>query len=277
MPEEIKRVILLSGEITMNYVRLSELIIDNKTDTEEFDETLKRIKEILDEEEETYSKINLDTIEGYFKVYSALDDTPIENRVLERLSERKNVILDVPRINDYTTIGSVLGSKIMIDTIKLMEERINSLEKENCTDEGVKLLRIYHKSAMFAHLTYNTYIEKRSLEYNFDIESIPSISFEEINNQFDTSIPNNIQNTIIRHILEDIMSLNDLNQNLPDRIMATYLALFELSRIETMLEYLNKKSLNTIYNIFQTQFTNSKTEPMLMAKELIRKRKEKIN
>ena len=274
MPEELKKVILLSEEITMQYVKLTGLMIDEETDTEEFEDTLTKIKELLDEEQEVYSKINLDTIEGYFKVYNLLEDTPIENRVLERLKERKNVILDVPRINDYTTIGSVIGAKIVIDTIILMEKRINSLVKENSTDEGVNLIKMYHKSALFAHLTNSTYIEKRSLEYDFDVESMPPISFEEINKQFDANIPNDIQNTIIKHILEDLISLNDIN--LPDRFVATYIALFELSRIETMLEYLNKNSLNTMYRIFQSQFNNSKTEPMLMAKELIRKRKDSI-
>ena len=56
MPEEIQNVTILSGAIIECYLRLTELIIINDTDSEEFENLIKEITNIIEQERKEYRK-----------------------------------------------------------------------------------------------------------------------------------------------------------------------------------------------------------------------------
>ena len=275
MPEEIQNVTILSGAIITCYLHLTELIIANETDSEEFKDLIKEITRIIEQERKEYQKIDLEQVNKFITIFDQINNTPIENRVCERLKERKDVILNIPRLNDYTTLGAITSAKIMLDTIKLMEAKIKSLEDdEEENEQEVKLLYVYHKAAMFEYLTNTTYIEKRALKYNFDVEKIPAISYTEINELFNVNLPQDMQKTLLNHILEDLLYLDNINELEPDKILNTYLALFELSRIEAMIKDLEKNTLELLRTIFNAKYGTSKKEQIRTAKKIIKQRKK---
>lgn len=104
---------------------------------------------------------------------------------------------------------------------------------------------------------------------------MPDISIEDINEVFDINLINDYSEVLHYNIFTGLNALYEINEK--DEILNTYLALIELARIEAILSYLDKKTLNNVENSFNNTYCTSKKEQINTAKSLIKQRKNEIN
>ena len=274
MDYNLNNVSIISSVITSYYQKLVNLILEGKEDNDEYNDILDKIKHIVKVEKKAYSNISLETINEYYKNTDFDGDNPIENRTFSRLSEREKVLNDKQRLDDDSLLSSVLDAKITIDMIKLVYQKLINLKEENIDEDTYFSLMMYYHVSKFTYLTDSSFIEKIALEHNFNVEEIPTISFEEINKAFGIDLHNDLMEILYLNIYEELSALYELSEK--DPILNTYSALTELSRIEVMLSYLDEKTLDRLINSYNQEYGDSKKETMINANNLIKKRKKEF-
>ena len=274
MSPEIMRARLLSESITDNYFKLMILASDNDEESVEFNEIIKKIKKTIVLEKEAYNEISLLDIDTFFANYDYEDKKALDIRMFERLQERKALLIGEIKNNDGILLKNVFNCKMTIDTYKLIRSKILAIKKEYENDERFKQLIFYHHISKFSLFTSNSYMEDYILKYNFDIKKTPSIKFEEINKLFSIDTLELLSESLSSNICDELDSINQINNR--DQILNTYSALSALSRIEVSLNCLNQNQVKNIINKYQSMYGDSKKEPLITAKKLIKNRLNKF-
>lgn len=274
MSEELSKLSMIAKSITNYYQELENLIYEDLTRNEEYEEIIKRIQELIEYENEEYAKVNLETIKTYFKQIHNKDESLVKQRIQNRLNERLEILTNEPQTDDGKLLSNIIDAKIMIDTLKIVEKRIENIKQENIHDPRFKTLIQYYESSKLTYLTNTSYLENIALKNSFDIKNIEEISIDKINNEFNIDLIRDFSNMLQINILTGLTTLKEINTY--DEILNTYLALTELSRIEALLSYLDKNNIEKILEVYKFVYGDSKEETMTTANALIRKRKKEL-
>lgn len=272
MSPKLNKISIISSIITSYYQKLVNLIYEGNKNNDEYNEILEKIKEIIKLEKESYNNIDLKTIKDYYNEINLDGDNPIENRCFSRLSEREKSLCGEPRSNNGMLLSVVIDGKIMIDVLKLVHKRLHELKEEDIN--AYENLMMYYEVSKFTYLTDSSFLEDLALKYDFNVEEIPSLSFEEISKSFNIDIKNNFMEIIYLNIFTELNALYEISEK--DKMLNTYLALTELSRIEVLLSYLDEKTLDRLINAYQEEYGDSNKETMINAAILIKKRKKEF-
>ena len=274
MSEELSKLSMIAKSITNYYQELENLIYEDLTRNEEYEEIIKRIQELIKYENEEYAKVNLETIKTYFKQIHNKDESLVKQRIQNRLNERLEILTNEPQTDDGKLLSNIIDAKIMIDTLKIVEKRIENIKQENIHDPRFNTLIQYYESSKLTYLTNTSYLENIALKHSFDIKNIEEISIDKINNEFNIDLIRDFSNMLQINILTGLTTLKEINTY--DEILNTYLALTELSRIEALLSYLDKNNIEKLLEIYKFVYGDSKEETMTTANALIRKRKKEL-
>lgn len=275
MTEELMSARLISKAIMDLYTKLMDLISDNNEDSILYDETIHKIKKAVILEKKAYNKIDLLTIKTFFDKYDSKSDTPTEKRMYEKLTERMDRLTEKRKLQDGTLFTNVVDSKIIIDSFRIIRKRILSIKDENQEDELFKRLVLYYHISKFSLFTTNSYIEDIALECNFNVDKMPNITFEDINKMYNIDSLKIANDDLCLKVYAILSILNEINNS--DGVLNDYLALTELSNIETILNYLEYNEVSKLETLYQTIFSKTTKPQLITAKKLIRNRLKELN
>ena len=150
-----------------------------------------------------------------------------------------------------------------LDTFKLIRKRILSIKDENEKYEGYKQLVLYHHISKYTHFTINSYTEDLALDSHFNIDEMPTFTFEDINKMFNVDTLKETTPGLTMAIFNNLDRLYAINTH--DGILNTYLALTSLSQIEVAMNCLNLEEMNNLMSSFQMIYGGTKKEQMQTA------------
>ena len=279
MNNKYKRGFIISSLIISYYNKLKMYAVNDMEDGLEYVNVLDRIRELISVEDDEYRKLDIFEVSSYISSFDNHEEGLANERYYNKLINQIKVLEEENEyvIDKDVLLSTVIDSKIIIDTYKLVCERMDNFTNNNYEyDSDIENLVNYHKISKFYYLTSNNYIEKLALKYNFDIAKIPTLSFKYIQDEFKVNFLNNAHSTFSYYIIDSMKYLENINTN--EGILNTYLSLFEISRIEVLLSYLNMKEVNAIMNIWNSYYGNKNNNDALVnVKKIIRKRKEELN
>ena len=261
--------------ITNEYQKLMNYSDMGLDYSEEYASEIERIKHLVTIEDSYYAKLNLEETNSYLSDYP-ISDSPsvLEERYYNKLLDRRKILLDEPRIDDFTLFSSVIESKIMIDTFKLLNQKLAAIIKNDDVDSDFKEdLLTYHKLSKYDCFTTNNYLEKLALSYGFNISRIPKIEFETIEKEFNIKFIEESKSIFIYYVIEGLEFLIYNKTN--DDELAKYNELIELTRLEVLISYLNKQDLIKLYDTINKEFGSMENNQYITTiKKLIRTKKE---
>lgn len=233
----------ISVKICKLYEVLIYLTMEDKhlNKTSEYINCIKNLKELIEEEDIVYDKLYIEQLDTYFK--NILEDSGewdnVKKRYCLKLKERIE-LLDINNYSNYPfTLNTVIFGKILLETLTKLE---NILKNENTN------LYSYHSIIKYGLISSNNFLEKLALDFNFDLHSIPNITFDKIKNNFYCN--NNFYNNLNNLLYLDAIDVIDiiLNSNNQLDIENIYNNLFNISRLEVLMSYLNRDFLVKINN-----------------------------
>ena len=283
IPDEYADIQMNSSTIIEYYNYLLIAIIEN--DDENFKLYLELLKEIIQEEIQNYQKIQPVTAMGLLSFIDADAEMPLEvNRYYHRLKEKADLLTNMPKLSDGTTLYTVLKSKITIDTFKeFYNKRIkNSFAK----DEKQDLLQKYDEYLIMAAIVYftdSTFLEQLTLNNNFNILQLPSISIDEIKEMFKLSSNEEIEEMLYMSILASINSLCNINTDMlknrkenddgddesePNEYYET-MSIIDLIRIEIQLKLISEETRLKLSEEINRKYKNDNSQVMKRVKIML--------
>lgn len=279
MTNNLFNISVASTIITGYYQKIINLAYYDREDSDEYKETIKKLKDYIEVERNYYLALDENDIAEYFKRIKNKTSfgNPIDGRIYMRISDVKKIYEGNPVIDGDKLLSSIISSKITIDVLKNVELKIIELNSTDTMDEEDKmLLSLYGKQFKFHYLTSNPFIEQLAIDNEFDINRMPSYSYQEIEDSFKLKFVNNIQDNFYNYIIASLDELANIQCN--DKYLLIYTKLFETARIESMLPYLNIDSLNKlICYIGNHDIKYSSNSALTKIKKLIMKRKEEFS
>ena len=272
MNEKLQKAYLASAIIQSYYMKLSELSYQECEDTEEYVEIIDKLKKATNGEKTIYDEIpeeEIDTAIAHFK------ENDISNVFEARMYSRLNQSLRKRQNSDLLAeLANIISSKIIIDVLKKVFLEISKLKLLEVPEEDVAALLLRNDIYKYNYLTGNDFIEQIALQYKFNILSLPTIKFEEIESSFKTSFVKKSAGLFYSYIVESIEELQEIETE--DKYNNIYVTLFEMSRIEVMLPYLNKEYLIKLAKYLDSLKDKANNDIIKKIKKLIIKRKEEF-
>ena len=273
MEDKLQSVSISSGIIISYYDKLRKLSFNNQEDSQEYEYLVHKLKRFVQGEASIYDELSDEEINNaiqYFKIHDINGET--ESRMYSKLNQqyRKR------NYNNFTIqLSNLITSKIMIDVLKMVTNKLLKLSTTSDLDsEEIDILFTYNDVYKYNYLTINEYIEKIALEYKFCVLAIPTMDFKDIEKAFNADFIDKSGNITFDYIKDSIEEL--LKADTDDKYLYMFITLFEMSRIEVMLPYLNKEKLNELSLYLNS--LNIKDEDLVIKKirKLIKKRKEEF-
>ena len=261
---------LSSAIIETYYIKLRELSYQFEEDSPEYTATINKLKKAVEGEAEMYDELTDEEIQEAIKYFDTFGIKNVtESRMRSQLNQTNRIRHDSIQ---NVTLGNAITAKIIIDVLKRTTFKILKLKDSNLPDDDIECLLLYNDLYKYNYLTGNNYIEKLALDCNYDILSLPNIRFEDIESKFKTEFIGKSAALTLNYIKDSINEL--LNIKTDDENLRIYMTLFEVSRIETMIPYLNKEALISLSNYLSS--LNEHNEALKKIKELVKKRKEEF-
>lgn len=286
IPDEYANIQMNSSTIIEYYINLITSILEN--DDENFKIYLELLKEIIEEEIQNYKKIDSVTAMKLLSYINEDDTMSLEvNRYYHRLKERADILIDMPKLADGTTLYTVLNSKIIIDSFKKFCNKI----RNNKTLFNNKKMQRYDEYLMMAAIIYftdNTFLEQLTLKNNFDISKIPTITLEEIREMFQLDNNDQIEEMLCTSILASISNLNFMNKEMNNKRNSKnneneesnntpefyeIMNAIDLIRIEIQWKLLNKNSKQELRKKIYQNYKNNNSLVMRRVRIILEKEK----
>jgi len=250
---------IISIRIVSLYDKLREYSYNNITDTEEYYTCIEEIKKLIKLENNEYNKLDISLINNYLdNICQEGIDNPYDERYYLKLLNHKKRIVNKENNSEDSIVSMIIDSKIQIDVLKKINELIYTCNTFNYDEElFLNELISYHEASKYTYLTSNNYLELLSLYSDFNIEKIPTLSFEKIEEEYNLSFIEESQPIFIDSItfsIDNLFKLDDNNNN----IEKVYTMLYNFSEIEVFLSYLTLNSLKIISDYYENNLKNCK-------------------
>ena len=264
----------ITVKICKLYDKLVSLVMSGNEFNDEFNEIVLELKELINKENVVYNK--LDETSGY-KYYNKYQDVDIisldtfKSRYYTKLKERINII-DGSNDSGYPfSLETAIMGKILIDSIKKIENDIVSKIDYNDDECIYYLLYSFHKSYKYTLISMNSFLERLAIDFNFDILMIPNISFERIKDNFECNnkFYNYLDNILLIMAKDILKIINDNTSNLD--IISIYSNLLSISQLDVITSYLSKESLNKLLNYLNASNINQSNNDKLIKKLVVNK------
>ena len=255
------------------YKKLIDLACNFLDESDEFKELIDKINNAIRVENEMYANMSLDEIN------KCLDNIPnviaddLIARYYSKLNYQKRINDGGKVIDDGILLSAVISAKISIDLLKILENMINNLETNEKIDENdIYMLKMHHINNKYLYFTSNNFLERYAIEYNFDINKIPAISFRDIEEKFNVSFINNIGIIFTNYVIDSMNEIKNLNSD--NKYYLSYKSMMELARVEAILPYLDIKAIKNIEDKYD--YKNDTDITIRAIKKKIKKRKEEL-
>lgn len=246
----------IAVKICKIYEELIYLSFSNNEMTSEYNDNILKLKELIEEETTIYDKLEYEDICEYFDKFSVNDVRnfdAVKSRYYYKLKERKNLYEDnVVSLYPFSLNSAIVG-KILLETLVSIEKLLISLDTvdENNVMDNNSIYNLYsfHKTHKYTLIASNDFLERLIIDFNFNLLSIPNISFDKIKDNFECSDTfykylNEVLLIMGKEIIDNLISNNSNNTRIND----IYANLFNISQLKVIISYLNKQSLYELIN-----------------------------
>lgn len=270
---------LASGIVTALNLKLLNLTLSNMEDTDEYNELMDTLKTSVKTENKYYHDLTNMDIHMYFDFIKGTKkfSNPADARVYLRMQDEKRIRDGSKLIGSGILLSSVISSKLTIDILKNIDIKLNNLEdNDEVNIEDIEILKMYAKRYKMHYLSSNYFIERLSLEHNYNLDKIPSYSFYDIEKKFNIQFIDKSREAFTNYVLTSIKELASLKHD--DKYLVTYSSLFECARIEALLPYLNIDEVNSILHLYDdSKYRYDANGALRKVKKIIQKRKEEFS
>lgn len=274
MSDNINNAILATSILVELYDKLLDLSCSFQEESNEYSELIIRIKHCIKIENEAYEKLSKDELNKCFdEIKGIIIDNDFMARYCGRISYYKK-LMDEGIDNDKGLLSGVISAKLTIDLLKKLNIIILDVyNNPDISDDEKDMILMHHISNKFLFLTSNPFLEEYATNYNFNIDLIPEISFNDIEEEFNVNFMDSVSNTLATYIMDGIHELQVLNND--DKYFVAYKSLMEMARVDASLPYLDLKSIKMIEDNYD--YLYDKSIVISNIKRKIRARKEELN
>ena len=177
----------ISVKICSLYEELVCLTICNNEHTDEYFKNMELLRKLIDDETNTYDKLNDNDLITYFNRITEEDMSKfdsVKSRYYSKLKERKDLI-DNNKCYEYPfTLDTAISGKILLDALVKLEKQFLDKDGKLIQDDIIYELYSYHKAHRFTLISSNDFLERIAIDFDYNILSIPNISFDTIKKNF---------------------------------------------------------------------------------------------
>ena len=238
----------ISVKICKIYEELIYITFSESDMTDEYYDNIAKLRDLIDDETDTYDKLDFEDLEKYFNKISNEDTSSfdaVKSRYYSKIRERKDLMEDGIDKGYPFTLNTALVGKVLLESMINMEKYfLHELDLNvDIDNESFYDLFSFHKVYKFTLLSMNDFVERLAVNFDFHLTDIPNISFDKIKNNFKCN--NNFYNYLDNLLLILSKEIIDvlLNNNGNDEIYGNYSTLLNIFQLEVILSYLNKDSL----------------------------------
>ena len=200
MTNNIFMVSVSSGIVTALNLKLLGLVLTNMEDTDEYNDLINKLKTAVKAENDYYHNLTDMDIHMYFefiKGYTKFKN-PTDARVYLRMQDEKRIRDGSQVVSNGILLGSIISSKITIDILKNIDDKLDNMDdNEEVNFEDLEILKLYAKRFKMHYLSSNYFIERLSLEHNYDLDKIPGYSFYDVEKKFNINFIDKSRDTFI--------------------------------------------------------------------------------
>ena len=279
--ENLNKAMVVSTIIAGYYEKLIRFTVLEEEDSDEYNEYIKLIQKAKKEENKLYQNLSHKELIDYinsndFKNSVYNSQTIAQVRICKKLIEIGSKVLNNEAIDrNIPSLSEIIDNAILLEALKKVNRQIESLEDYDIDDPEVLMkLKAHNKVCKYGQLMPDNYMEELALNYNFNIEKIPLTPLDKIKKEETKDIAHLMMPLLYVKFFKELNILENINYN--DPTLNTYHAYVILSKIEIILNNLDKKTLEKITNKFERDHKNTTNETIEYTKSLLRKRKENI-
>lgn len=259
MIEKYMKGFYYSGQIALVYEELKDL-----DDITKFNDYIDKIKSYRVLEDEAYNGLSLEDVNKYL---DRIKDTDLEDDTIYRyklkLIERENIL------TNKDTLSTLIDAIIMLNTLKLMNRKIEKLLTDNIFEPGlIMILKLYFDEVKYTFLASSSYLENIAIKYEYDLRGIPDINLLEIYPPYLQEEYLTIQTVLTEKAIEYIKKEKEDNT---DSIENIFMGLMQEANFEVIINYLDKKRLGYVIKKYNEDKKKNKN-----IRNILVKRREKI-
>ena len=275
MNENIIKTKLASMLVEMYYNKIRSLLCAKQEDTSEFKHLVIKLRNCVNVENNEYHLLSEKDIRTIFTEFdkNGIDnnvDVRISNKIINEKKLRGNF-----KVKNGVMLSDAITTKVIIDILKRIDKKIEFLKTEGeLNDEDIFTLEIYNNAHKINYLSSNNYIEAIALKYFFNVSRIPTIYFNEIEEKFEMNFVTQSKQIFLNYAKDSIQEIANFKND--NEYLTAYASLFELSRTEVILEYLDYDNVKNLLAFLDYNYESDNNEMLNTAKILIKKRKEEL-
>lgn len=282
-----------SLKIVNLYDVLTDVVLDNESSLDEFMVFIGELKKAIDEEDKVYNELSVDDIKNFIEKLKEItseegtlfSDIRISNRlafvndILINNSFKNNGLFPTLDDNLELSLLDIINSKIVIDTYKLLNNKLVSLSLKDIKSldyaQKIDTLNIEH---IFYKLSLYVLSEKLAVKSMFNISMMPTIDLNKVENRIieEKGFEINLYEIINSRLYDSIISLIDNFKNMlldSSDYISIYDNLVYVTQFELFLSYLTKEQLEYI----SSYCDGIKSDNKLVLDNIKRLVKNKIN
>jgi len=231
----------ISVRICSLYEELVCLTICNNEHTLEYKNNIELLKNLIDDETDTYDKLNDTDIVKYFNRIAEEDMSKfdsVKSRYYSKLKERKDLISD-DNFSIYPfTLDTAISGKILLDALVKLEKQFLDKDGKLIQDDIIYELYSYHKAHRFTLISSNDFLERIAIDFDYNILDIPNISFDTIKKNFKCGkeFSKYLNRTLFLIGIEIINTLVNGNNN---DVYDIYINMLYMCQLEVIIGYLD--------------------------------------
>lgn len=231
----------ISVKICSLYEELVCLTICNNEHTDEYFKNMELLKNLIDDETNTYDKLNDTDIVKYFNRIAEEDMSKfdsVKSRYYSKLKERKDLISD-DNFSIYPfTLDTAISGKILLDALVKLEKQFLDKDGNLIQDDIIYELYSYHKAHRFTLISSNDFLERIAIDFDYNILDIPNISFDTIKKNFkcEKEFSKYLNRTLFLIGIEIINTLVKGNNN---DVYDIYINMLYMCQLEVIIGYLD--------------------------------------
>ena len=281
MNENIVRTQIATLFVDLFYDKLRYMAANGMEGTPEYNIFINKVKHCVDVENDEYNSLSDEELLRWLVEFDSNSDELTSSLIRQRSKLQHQFSLrSGSNAKNYILLSDVISTKLLIDVAKLIDYKITNLEvDDNASEEDIAILNIHNKAHQFSYFTANDFMEELAIKYHFDIHELPRLSFEEIEEEFGMTFLPYVGQIFLQCATGSVDELFSLTMD--DKYSYVYAMIFQLSRIETIINYLDLNGLNELSKHFNMRLYENNNQMFSMInqniKKLIRKRKEELN
>ena len=275
MNENIVKTKFASMLVEMYYNKIRSLLCAKQEDTSEFKDLVIKLRNCVNVENNEYHLLSEKDLRT---IFTGLDKNGIDNNVDVRVSNKiinEKKLRGNFKVKNGVMLSDAITTKVIIDILKRIDKKIEFLKTEGeLNDEDIFTLEIYNNAHKINYLSSNNYIEAIALKYFFNVSRIPTIYFNEIEEKFEMNFVTQSKQIFLNYAKDSIQEIANFKND--NEYLTAYASLFELSRTEVILEYLDYDNVRKLLAFLDYNYESDNNEMLNTAKILIKKRKEEL-